>query len=55
MSQAAGLLKEGTASFHRQRIKVDLASEYDNEICLCLEEIKELEQLLPPLRGVVAI
>ena len=42
-AEAADLVKEGAASFHRQLIKVDLASEYDNEIRLWLEEIKELE------------
>jgi serine/threonine-protein kinase len=42
-AEAADLVKEGAASFHRQLIKVDLASEYDNEIRLWLEEIKELD------------
>ena len=42
-AEAADLVKEGAASFHRQLIKGDLASEYDNEIRLWLEEIKELE------------
>ena len=37
------LVKEGAASFHRQLIKGDLASEYDNEIRLWLEELKELD------------
>jgi eukaryotic-like serine/threonine-protein kinase len=34
--------KEGAASFHRQLIKGDLASEYDNEIRLWIEELREL-------------
>jgi serine/threonine-protein kinase len=46
-AEAADLVKEGAASFHRQLIKSDLASEYDNEIRLWLEELPELgdEQL----------
>jgi hypothetical protein len=36
-------VKEGAASFHRQLIKGDLASEYDNEIRLWLEELEELD------------
>ena len=42
-AEAADLVKEGAASFHRQLIKGDLASEYDNEIRLWLEELPELE------------
>jgi serine/threonine-protein kinase len=42
-AEAADLVKEGAASFHRQLIKGDLASEYDNEIRLWLEELKELD------------
>ncbi len=43
-AEAADLLKEeGAASFHRQLIKGDLASEYDNEIRLWLEELAELD------------
>lgn len=38
-AEAADLLKEGAASFHRQLIKGDLASEYENEIRLWLEEL----------------
>jgi eukaryotic-like serine/threonine-protein kinase len=41
-AEAADLVKEGAASFHRQLIKGDLASEYDNEIRLWMEELKEL-------------
>jgi serine/threonine-protein kinase len=36
-AEAADLVKEGAASFHRQLIKGDLASEYENEIRLWLE------------------
>ena len=39
----ADLLKEGAASFHRQLIKGNLASEYDNEIRLWLEELEDPE------------
>ncbi|MDY0168310.1 MAG: serine/threonine-protein kinase [Thermoguttaceae bacterium] len=39
-AEAADLVKEGAASFHRQLIKGDLASEYDNEIRLWLEELE---------------
>ncbi len=38
-AEAADLLKEGAAAFHRQLIKGDLASEYENEIRLWLEEL----------------
>ncbi len=42
-AEAADLVKEGAASFHRQLIKGDLASEYDNEIRLWMEELRELD------------
>jgi eukaryotic-like serine/threonine-protein kinase len=43
-AEAADLAKtEGAASFHRQLIKGDLASEYDNEIRLWMEELKDLD------------
>ncbi|REK09413.1 MAG: serine/threonine protein kinase [Planctomycetota bacterium] len=38
-AEAADLVKEGAASFHRQLIKGDLASEYQNEIRLWLDEL----------------
>jgi serine/threonine-protein kinase len=44
-AEAADLMKEGAASFHRQLIKGDLASEYENEIRVWLEELDELEEL----------
>ena len=43
-AEAADLVKEGAASFHRQLIKGDLASEYDNEIRLWIEELQELDK-----------
>jgi serine/threonine-protein kinase len=39
-AEAANLLKEGAAGFHRQLVQGDLASEYDNEIRLWLEELE---------------
>ena len=42
-AEAADLVKEGAASFHRQLIKGDLASEYDNEIRAWLAELGEGE------------
>lgn len=39
-AEAADLVKEGAASFHRQLIKGDLASEYETEIRMWLEEIE---------------
>ena len=43
-AEAADLVKNGAAAFHRQLIKNDLASEYDNEIRLWLEELKDLDE-----------
>ena len=42
-AEAADLVKEGAAAFHRQLVKGDLASEYDNEIRLWLEELEGLD------------
>jgi serine/threonine protein kinase len=44
-AEAADLVKEGAASFHRQLIMSNLASEYDNEIRLWLEELELLEEM----------
>ncbi len=38
-AEAADLVKEGAANFQRQLVKGDLASEYENEIRLWLEEL----------------
>jgi serine/threonine-protein kinase len=43
-AEAADLLKEGAAAFHRQLVLSDLSSEYGNEIRLWLEELKDLEE-----------
>jgi serine/threonine-protein kinase len=50
-AEHADLVKEGAASFHRQLIKGDLASEYDNEIRLWLGELEDFPPL-PPEEGV---
>lgn len=42
-AEAAELLKEGAAAFHRQLVMGNLASEYDNDLRLWLEELKEME------------
>ncbi len=42
-AEAADLLKEGAASFHRQLVKGDLASEYDHEIYLWMEDLEDYE------------
>ena len=39
-AEAADLVKEGAASFQRQLVKGDLASEYQNEIRMWLEELE---------------
>ena len=38
-AEAADLVKDGAAAFHRQLVKSDLASEYDNEIRTWLARI----------------
>ena len=44
-AEAAELVdEEGAAAFHKQLVKGDLWSEYDNEIRIWLEELKELEE-----------
>jgi serine/threonine-protein kinase len=47
-AEAADMLQEGAAAFHRQLVKSDLAAEYGNEIRLWLEELKDLEDSLGP-------
>src|SRR5947208_179627 len=42
-AEAAELLKEGAAAFHRQLVIGNLASEYDNDIRQWLEELQELD------------
>jgi len=42
-AEAADLVKEGAAAFLRQLVKSDLASEYNNDIRLWIEELRELD------------
>ncbi len=42
-AEAAELLEDGAARFHRQLVLSNLASEYDNEIRVWLEELKQLD------------
>ena len=42
-AEAADLLKEGAAAFHRQLVFGDLSAEYDNEIRQWLEDLKEMD------------
>lgn len=42
-AEAAELVKDGAAAFHRQLVKGDLASEYDNEIRTWLDELSDLD------------
>jgi serine/threonine-protein kinase len=44
-AEAATLVKEGAAAFLRQLVKGDMSSEYENEIRLLIEELKDLEEL----------
>ena len=41
---AADLVNEGAAAFHRQLVKSDLSSEYENEIRMWIEELKEMDE-----------
>jgi serine/threonine-protein kinase len=43
-AEAAELVKDGAAAFHRQLIKGDLACEYDNELRLWMEEVSDLRE-----------
>jgi serine/threonine-protein kinase len=45
-AESAELHKEGAASFLRQLIMGDLASEYRNEIRLWLEELRDQDERL---------
>ncbi|MBN02501.1 MAG: protein kinase [Planctomycetaceae bacterium] len=42
-AEAADLVEEGAAAFHRQLVLMNLAAEYENEIRLWIEELKELD------------
>jgi len=43
-AEDADLEKGGAAAFHRQLVKSDLSAEYDNEIRLWIEELREMEE-----------
>lgn len=43
-ADTANLAQEGAAGFHRQLIKGNLASEYDNDIRVWLEELSDLDE-----------
>jgi serine/threonine-protein kinase len=48
-AEAAELMEnEGAAAFHRQLVISNLASEYDNELRLWLEELKAFDLLEEP-------
>jgi len=44
-AEAAVHVDQGAAAFHRQLIMSDMATEYDNDIRLWLEELKRLESI----------
>jgi serine/threonine-protein kinase len=43
-AEAADLTEEGAASFHRQLVMSGLASEYDNDMRVWLQELKEVDE-----------
>ena len=42
-AEAAEMVEEGAAAFHRQLVLGDMATEYDNDIRIWLEELRSLE------------
>ena len=44
-AEAAELLEDGAAQFHRQLVFGELASEYDHDIRVWLEELRQLDDL----------
>jgi eukaryotic-like serine/threonine-protein kinase len=48
-AEAAELLEDGAAQFHRQLVFGDLASEYDHDIRVWLEELRQLDGSRGPL------
>jgi len=42
-AEAADLVEQGAAAFHRQLVKSDLASEYENDIRIWIDELLDLE------------
>ncbi len=50
-AEAAEHVDKGAAAFHRQLILGDMATEYDNDIRVWLEELRRLETDLGGLEG----
>ena len=46
-AEAADLVEVGAAAFHRQLVKNDLASEYENDIRIWIDELLEIEGEIP--------
>jgi len=46
-AEAAEHVEQGAAAFHRQLIRSDMATEYDNDIRVWLEELRQLESFEP--------
>ena len=46
-AEAADLVEIGAAAFHRQLVKDDLASEYENDIRIWIDELLEMEAASP--------
>lgn len=44
-AEAAELLKDGAAQFHRQLVFGDLASEYEHDLHIWMEEIRKIDEL----------
>ena len=42
-AEAAEMVEEGAAAFHRQLVLGDMATEYDNDMRIWLEELRSLE------------
>lgn len=42
-AEAADMVEQGAAAFHRQLVKSDMASEYENDIRIWIEELLEME------------
>ena len=45
-AEAAELLEEGAAAFHRQLVNNDMSSEYENDIRIWIEELLEIQDEL---------
>ena len=44
-AEDADLRKGGAAAFHRQLVKSDLSSEYENDLRIWIEELRELDEM----------